>query len=845
MSRWRQLCKGFAGLAHRWRDQNDEVAHYFVEARAAGLNPGDEERARDRVRAFGWENTAAAWGRDVAYAVRRLGRSSGFLAAAVIVLALGIGVGTAMFSVVNAALLKPLPYRQPERLMSLRAGGRFGGVSLPVIQAWRTRLYGFAAIGFWTASMTTLRHASATDLVENIAVSNNLFPLLGIATPGAWGSAPNAVILSHALWHLYLHDAPGILGQAITLDGKAYTVAGILPAGVSFPPHNAALYTLFQPKATDLVWGKAQAHLRVIGRLCPGVAPAEAQAELRSVEASLARAHPAPAGAPKQGVASSYRRGLEGALRPAIAAVSVATALVWLIACFSVAGLLLTRYARRRQELAVRRALGAARWQLIRPLLVESAAIGLLAAGVGWALAAGGLALLGHYLQRELPVGLNHVSASGTALAALMGITALSVIVAGLIPALLASHAPAEAGLNDAATAAGGRGQSRLRDGLVVGEIALALLLLAGAALMLRTIYALRSVPLGFSTRNIVTTPLSFPRGMFAHRDMVASFDRPLLERVRALPGVEYVTLCSTIPLETNFQATMRWDGMTKSAAIRLASPDFPKVFAIPLLHGRWFDPQRDTLHTPQVAVVNEAFAGKYYPGQHLIGSKQFGYPIVGILANVHGRAVGLPAQPTIYFSTTQLGPGHAFYGTASYSTDLAVRSAAPPAAIIAGMRAVLHKLAPEVAPQGFLTMQELVDRSIGQQIFAVRLLTLFGLAALAIALAGLYGLLAYAVSERTRELGIRMALGAERRDIVRLVLGRAAWLVALGAAAGLALAWELSHLVAAYLYQVPAHDPWSLAAAAVLLAACSLAAAWLPARRAAQVNPIEALRAD
>lgn len=843
MSLWRQLRKGLAGMAHGWRDQSDEVAHYFAEALDAGLDPGDEERVRDRLRAFGWENTAAAWGTDLTYAVRRLGRTPGFLAAAVIVLALGIGVGTAMFSVVNAVLLRPLPYRQPEQLMSLRAGGRFGDVPFPVIQAWRARLHSFAAIGFWTASMTTWRHGGATDLVERVAVSKNLLSLLGIPAPAAWGSAPNTVILSHALWHLYLHDAPRIIGQAITLDGKAYTVVGILPGGVSFPPRNAALYTLFQPNTNDLVWGKAQAHLHVLGRLRPGVTLAEAQADLSTVEIRLALAHPGMMGAPKQAVASSYRRDLEGSIRPALGAVSVATVLVWLIACFSVAGLLSTRYARRRQELALRRALGAARWQLARPLLLESAIVGLLAAAAGWVVAAGSLALLGHFLQRALPFGLNHVTVSGTVLDVLMGITAVSVIAAGLIPALLASHAPADAGLNDAA--AGGRSQSRLRDALVIGEIALALLLLAGAALMLRTIYALRSVPLGFSTRNIVTVPLSFPRGMFAHRDMVTSFDRPLLERVRALPGVENAALCSTIPLETNFQATMHFDGMTKSAAIRLASPDFPKVFGIPLLRGRWFNAQHDTLHTPQVAVVNQAFAARYYPGQHPIGSKKFGYPIVGILANVHGPAVGLPPQPAIYFSTTQLGPGHDFYGTASYSTDLAVRSAAPAATIIAGLRAVLQKLAPEVAPQGFLTMQELVDRSIGQQIFAVRLLSLFGLAALAIALAGLYGLLAYAVSQRTRELGIRMALGAERRDITRLVLGRAAWLVALGAAAGLVLAWQLSHLLAAYLYHVPAHDPWSLAAAAVLLAACSLAAAWLPARRAAQVDPMEALRAE
>ncbi len=792
---------------------------------------------------------------DVRHAARQLRHSPGFTLAAVLVLALGIGVGTAMSSVVNTVLLRPLPYARPARLVRITALGS-QAVSMPVIQAWRQRAHSFQAIAFWTAKMVTLQHHGRTDLVENESVSNNLFPMLGLHVARGRGFSASdfqrkvpVAIVSYAFWRLFLNDNPDVLGQQVSLDGKTCTIIGILPAHVSFPPGDAVLFTPFVPTLADLQWNSP--HLETIGRLRDGVPIAAARTEIGGIESALAREHSGTMGLPEEVKAVSLRTEIEGHIRPALGALSAATVLIWLIACLSVAGLLLTRFARRRCELAVRTALGAGRWQLLRPLLAESVLLGAMASAAGWALAAGGLKLLDNYIQRELPSGLNHVHAGGSALWGLLGITLISVLAMGVAPALAAAATSAQSGLREGGNAASrGRGQSRLGDGIIISEVTLALLLLAGAGLLLRSLYALRSVPLGFATRNIVTTPLRFPPHMFAHHDLVASFDRPLLARIRALPGVTDAALSSAIPLQHSLTITMNFSGgggagSTIRTAMYVASPDFPRVFGIPLLRGRFFNASLDTTHTPQVMVVNQAFAAKFFPGQKLIGSKKTGFPTIGILANVHGRAVGLPPQPAIYFSTSQLAPGHNFYRDAVILTDLAVRSRASAAATIAGIRAVLHQLAPEVVPEGFATMQELVNRSIGNQIFAAHLLTLFALAALAIALAGLYGLLAYAVTQRTRELGIRMALGAERGDIIRLVLGRAVWLLGIGIVIGLALAYALAHLLASYLYQVRAHDPWSLAAAAVLLALCGLWAAWLPARRAARVSPLEALRTE
>lgn len=798
-------------------------------------------------------------GRDFAYAWRQLRRAPGFAVAAVVVLALGIGVATAMYSVVNTALLRPLPYGNPQRLLKLelpRNGGNLEGkLSLPLLRAWRPRLRDFASVGYSSSNMATLRTHSQTDFVIQQKVNAGLLPTLavrpwlgrGFSAADFSQNAPVA-ILTYSLWKSDFGGRRSIVGSQIKLGETGYTVIGILPPGVAFPMDTDGLLTPFVPTAGDFSWENASSMFEAIARLRPGVTLDQARAELNGVEAEIARQHP---DVPRHALARNYRDELSGPIRPAISALGWATALVWLIACLSVAGLLLTRFARRRRELAVRQALGASRGELMRPLLAESVLLGAMAAAVGWGFAEGGIALLQHFVHSRLPNGFNQVAVSGSALWGLAAATVLAVVVAAWVPALLAARSPAQTALREGGNAASAsRGQSRLRDALVVGEFALALLLLAGAGLLLRTLYSLRSVPLGFSTRNIVSTPLLFPPDMFAHRNFVTSFERPLLRRVDALPGVQRAALTSVIPLEHGFSMSIGISPENGRRAIyaqfRLTSPGFPQVFGIPVVRGRFFDPSLDTPSSPRVIVVNQTFAREYFGG-HAVG-QQIGHKnpllVVGVIGDVHGTAIGQPAKPLIYFSSSQLKPGGGLYGMASF-TDLAVRSRASSASTIAALRSLLHQFAPDVAGENFETMQQVVADSIGSQIFAARLLALFALAALAIALAGLYGLLAYAVTQRRREMGIRMALGARPEQVRGLVLADAAWRVGLGIAIGLALAMALAKILSAYLYGVAPRDPLTLTAAAVLLALCGLAASWFPARRAAAVPPAEVLRAE
>ncbi|MGH9476407.1 MAG: ADOP family duplicated permease [Terriglobales bacterium] len=859
MSLWRHLHLGLRSLLIRRRGAHDEVAGYFAEtAAAAGPVPGDEERVRDQLRAYGWENSLDALWSDVRFATRRLAHSPAFTLTAVLILALGIGVATAMYSVLDTVFLQPLPYAQPQRLLKLELphSSPYGGqVLLPNVLAWQARASDFSAIAFVDGPVTTLELPNRTDFIENIQASPNLLATLGVRPMlgrafGPGDAHAQVAILTHALWRSEFDARRDIIGRQIRLGGKAYTVIGVLAPGVSFPLDTATLMTPYLPPAKQLSWSTADDSLEVIGRLRAGVTPAAAQAQLRALQASLAREHGGMTHKlPAEARAQDYRQELVGPVRPALNALTASTALVWLIACFSVAGLLLTRYAAQRHELAIRATLGAGRTRLLRQLLAECVLLATAAAGCGWVLAAGGIALLRHYLQTHLPFGLNQIHLSASTLWGLAALSAASVLATGLLPAGLAAAAPPQSGLREAGTAASpSRASMRLRDGLVVTEIALALLLLCGASLILRTLHNLRSIPLGFATRNIITTPLHYLPGSFAHRDIVASFDRPLLERVHALPGVEAAALTTVIPLEHGFSAEISFGPHSAApgmkAAVRVTSPEYTRVFAIPMLRGRFFNAQ-DTIHTPEVVVVNQALADKYFPGRTVVGRKVGHIEIIGVLANVHWAAPGIAPDPVVFFSSTQMAPGRMLYNIASMFSDLAVRTRTSPDTTIPELRQLLHQLAPNVAGTNFETMRQLVNDSMASQLFAARLLTLFGLAALAIALAGLYGLLAFTVAERHREMGIRLALGAQRGQITALVLRHALTLLAIGLTIGLTLSWQLGRLLASYLYGVHPHDAASLLAAVVILALCGLAAAWLPARRAARADPLESLRAE
>lgn len=779
---------------------------------------------------------------------------------AIAVLAVGIGVSGAMFSVLDALYLRPLPYPDAGQLVVVElprnAGDIMGMATARAAETWRKQSRSFVALAGTTEKFGALDAGARTGLSNQVEAGDNLFttlwvrPWLGRGLTAADATAHAGVaVLSYPLWQDLFQSRHDILGRPFRFNGAELTVVGVMPKGFTYPLGDPDFWT---PRAPDTAAGTDEdADVRVLGRLRAGVTPAAAQAELTAIHSRI------KATDAKRVVVQRYRDTFTGPLRTAVGAVAGAVGLVWLIACAAAAGLLLTRLTQRRGELAVRAALGANRRQLAAPLLREGLALGLAAGIVGAGLCALMLASLRHFLRSRLPAGLPIEFSWGVwgGLAALTLITALA---AAAIPALLATRVSVAKDLRVGAAASASRAHTRLRDALVVTEIALALVLLAGAGLLLRTLSTLRSVPLGFRTDHILTMQLLIPPGTFAHRDMVQGFDRPLLERLRALPGVTGATITSVVPLERGFTMNGRFvfldrrrglpEAEQPQGSLRFASAGYAKVFGIPLERGRFFDASTDTPTSPLVVVVNHTFAAKYFPGQNPIGER-FGVDrpatIVGVLADTHELKVASPPVPVMYFALSQLSPSQLFYGVATNFADVAVRTSGPPAQLASATRAALHALEPALALQEVVTMDQVVEDAMGDQIFAARLLGSFAAAALLIALVGLYGLLAFAFEQRRRELGIRHALGAGRRRIYTLVLGRAAVLLGAGLAAGLAISLLAAHALAAYLYNVPARDPLTLLAAALILATTGLGAAWLPARRAAAVPPTEALRAE
>ncbi|MGN6592833.1 MAG: ADOP family duplicated permease [Terriglobales bacterium] len=878
MSAWRQMRGGLRALLRRRtaaRDTEDEVAHYFAEAEAAGRAGGaDAERMRDQMRAYGWENAAGAFFADLRFGARQLRRNPVFTLTAVGVLGLGIGVSAALFSVVHAVLLRPLPYAHPGQLVTIAEprgdSPMFWSSSHPDVLDWQKSSHSLASLAFYSLGAATLRNDSTTIEVGAYPASANLFSTLGVRLAAGRSftaeemaaHAPVAVI-SHSLEQRWFQGQPAV-GRTLRLNGQAVTVVGVLPEGMLFPYDQPAdVWTPYFPAAPD---DRGESGVLVIARLRPGVSPAAAQSEISGLQAGLARQY-GNLHLPGRVVLRRYVDAMTGAARPALGALGLAVGLIWLIAGASVAGLLLTRTAARRRELAVRQAMGAGRGRLARQLLNESLLLGLLAAAAGWWAAWFMLDMLRPTILRHtaaLGVPATAIGLHAATLGALAASTLLSVLLIGLAPAWGAARAPAAAGLGDR-SGGGSRSQARLRQGLVVGEIALALLLLTGAGLLLRTLLALEQVPLGFATANIITTRLHIPPELYRDRSIHQALEAPLLARLEALPGVEAAAVTSTVPLAYGVSIKGKFGIVGRpnlspveqpEGDMRYTSPGFPKVFGIPMERGRFFDARLDTPTSQAVAVVNHALAARYFPGQNPVGQqlvvgRKKGViqtaTIIGVIADVRETAVALPPGPEVHFSTTQLAPdGSApFYNIGSMFVRMAVRSRLPEAVLIPQLRSALHAVAPEVAPDDFTSMRQVVTAALGDQTFAARLLGLFGLTALAIALAGLYGLLAYTVTLRRRELGIRLALGATRGEVAGLVFRQAAWLVGLGAAIGLALALALTRLLAAYLYGVPARDPLTLLAVTLLLAACGLWAAWLPARRAARISPVVALRAE
>lgn len=879
-----------AHLAFSAADKRDRGVSNEVARQQAQLEFGNVALVKDVTRqAWGWVWMERLL-QDLKFALRQLRKSPGFAAAVISTLALGIAATAAMFTVVDRVLLQPLPYWHADRLVQMQEGNLGGGMrNVPYLDlaAWREQLHSFDSIAYssFVNGRSFLQGKDGATQIGFTLVSGNLFRTLGVAPamgtglPGipesfARRASDNDVVLSDAAWRMVFGADRGILGRTIRINDRPYTVVGVMPRGFFFPerstyPQAWGAISLGEADRTNS--GEASDY-SVVGRLRPGVSMVSALAELKAVQARVAQqGHTDPEwrkAAQQVQIEKFSGLNLPGGAQQALLALTGASGLLWLIACINATNLLLARASVRQREIAMRGALGASRGRLMQQLIVEglvlSGAASLL--GVGMAVVAVRLfrhALVEH-IQFEIPAW-----PGVSVLAALALLTIVSAIVSSAWPAFLAARQPIEPVLKQSGRQSGAsRSQNRLRGGLVIAEIAMSLALLTACGLLLRTIYALRHVPLGFRTDHILVANLEIPTYRFSKINASAALYQPLLERVQHLPGIQAAGLMTQVPLGHNFRMLMSFykksdkpgeQSTTFTSQFKAVSPDMQRVFGFRMLKGRYFNAE-DTASAEPVMVVNRAYAHAFTPEEQdldkFIGKEVLALlpkekggksaKIIGILDDFHQYEAGAPSEPEIEVSLSQLTPDSGFYTVLEgVAMDLAVRTSRSPSIVIPELRAALKQASPELANSNITTMDQIVEDSFGSQMLAARLLEVFAGSALLLCVAGLYGLLAYVVSQRTREMGVRFALGAQRNDVVWLVMRQAGVLIFSGIVIGTALAYSAGRLVRSYLYGVSAHDGWTLATVVLTLVIFGALAAYLPARRASRVDPVEALRAE
>jgi len=826
-----------------------------------------------------------ALGRDIRYAFRQLVKTPAFTVAALLTLALGIGVNAAMFSVIDQVLLRPVPYPNPDRLVQLgfktRYGQGFGESSLPDVLDWRARSHTFESIAYFSEQLPTLGGTKNPQLTVQVLSSANLLDVLGLHAAMGRTFVPedeqaghtNVLVLNWAIWKEFFQGDPDIIGRSVPVDGIQYTVIGVLPKGASFPEDNAD--TMFSPLRVDdkNYADRGSDFLEVIGRLRPGVTAVQAQAELERIHGELLKEYPEKESTGTLAV-KSYQDVVTQNARPALFALGGAVLAVWLIACANVAGLMLTRANARRREIAIRGALGAGRGRLMQQSFTESLMLSLGGGLLGLGIAALALRLLSHYLADTVRNGADiHINAAVCGY--LLLASCVSAAFFGVVPAWHAAHTPVQEGLRDGTAAAGtGRRQARLRDSLVMGEVALTLMLLIAGGLMMRTLWSLRHTQLGFVPQHLLTTSMFLPRynGTFLlnsdknQPDLVNTFYNPLLDKLRNTPGIESAAFTTKRALDKNFHGTMSIEmmgmpkppkGQEQYASAGAISPDYYRTVGTPLLQGRYFD-DSDRANTPTVVIVNQAFVQQILPEKNPIGMqikmsddsdpKDHTPPatIVGVVANSRQDTIGDAVGPELQFDVEQLAPGNLFYSIfAAFHMDLVVRTRLVPTTALNIIKQDIHALQPEMALDKSESMQKAIDDSLTNQTLAARLLGMFGFAALLIAVAGIYGLLSYSVSQRTREFGVRLALGAPQSNVHWIVLRHALVLMGIGISAGVVLALAASSVMRAFIYGFHGYDVVTVFAVAAILAACGIAASYLPARRAASVDPMTALRSE
>ena len=799
-----------------------------------------------------------AFWRDIKFGARVLAKSPAFAAVAVLVTALGVGANTAIFSVVNAVLLRPLPFPEADRLVFLEGvepskGITASNMSVPDFADWQAQNQAFERMAGFVSGGALLVAGDEPERVRGTSVTADFFPLFRtnalrgrtLTPDDAQQKHEPAAVLSYGLWQRRFGGDPAVIGSRVMLSNESTTVVGVMPPGFDYP----ARTDVWLPFAPDpAAERRDNRYLEVVARLKPDVSLAEAQAQLDAINRRLALSYvETNAG---WGVRlTNLQESLVGSLRASLLVLLGAVAFVLLIACANVANLLLARATSRRKEIGVRAALGASRGRLMRQLLTESVLLSLAGGAAGLLVGVWLTDLLVAISPPDTP-RFDEIRPDARVFAFTLGVTLVTGLLFGLAPALQASRADLTEALKEGGRAGGaGAGRNRVRSLLVVSEIALSFMLLAGAGLLVRSFVRLRDVSPGFDPEGVLVMRLSLFSKKYPSGAPRAEFFRQVVERVGALPGVESAGGVLSLPLggdTFNVGRSFIREGRpatpeeSANAGYLVATPGYFRTLRIPLVAGRTFD-ERDTDKSPMVVVVNETMARKFWPGESPVGRRitiwrdeKFPREIVGVVGDTRS-SLETPAGPQMYVPYAQ----DATWGGLS----LVVRSNADPTSLAAAARAEIRALDKAVPLYNVRTMNEVLSISLARRRVPTLLVGAFALVALLLAVVGIYGVTSYYVTQRTHEIGVRLALGARGADVLRLVLGQSLRLTLGGLAVGLLGALALTRVLAGLLYDVKPTDPLTFAAGSVLLAAVATLACYLPARRATKIDPMIALR--
>src|SRR5579864_3648898 len=812
-----------------------------------------------------FSNIEACW-QDARYGARMLRKNPGFAAVAVLTLALGIGANTAIFSIVDAVLLRSLPYRDPNQLVlmfgvPLQQPEALSSISYRDFTLCREQNRVFSEIAGNSFHDLTLTGTDEPSIVNTAAVTPEIFPLLNakplagrtfLPEDGKQGAAPVAV-LSENLWRSRFGSNPALMGQSITLDKRSFTVVGVLPASFRYPD-GAPRQDVWIPVAQDPLFGPlvSQPGVRVvvgIARLKPGVSLTQAQAEMNILGARLAKEFPAQ----DSGFTirlQPYRQAVVGNVKSPLIILLGAVGLLLLIACANIANLLLSRGTSRAREIALRIALGAGRARIVRQLLTESALLGLLGGFAGVLLAALTIWNLRPFLPSDV-IQISPIQVSGPVLAFALLLSLAAVLAFGLAPALLATPSNLQTKFKEGGERAGQRGGQRIRNFLAIAEISLAMVLLVGGGLLMRSFVLVTSVNPGFDPVNVIEAEVSLPQFQYSMPQQWTAFSTELLTRLHAQPGLRDSALAAPLPMDRQGQATLAFSiagnpplppGKSNTADYTTVSPDYFRVMRIPLLQGRFFSEQ-DSPSNPNVAIISETLARRYFPNQDPIGRQmRFGFlpngnvsrEIVGVVGDLRDVALSQKPGPMMYVPFAQ---------APLYGGEVVVRSSSSASSVAAGIRQTVRSIDKDLPVTDVESFPEAVGASVAQERFRTLLMSSFSGIALILAAVGTFGVISYSASQRTHEIGIRIALGAQQSNVLRLILGQGTKLALLGLGAGAVAALPLTRLMSGLLYGVSATDPLTFGAVAIVLLGVGVTACYIPARRAMRVDPMVALR--